>query len=221
MRLYNKITFYDSSSYYYNNPERYATDIYNMLKDTGLENYIDFDIEHIDNMFNETADFIGNVCKKYKSLNPNSIIGHAPQPPYFTQQYGNVYKLIYQKYKDYFDYFFIQYYNNGPSNTFDEIFIKSDTSVAPNTSVLELINSGIDSSYLVVGKTINGESNSDNGYVNLPNKMTSIIKQAFDTPSLSSWKKNGGEGVWYYNSQNNSDINNNDLITYFTNISKF
>jgi len=148
-----------TSGYYYNNPEQYAKDYYDLVSTAGLNNYFDLDIEHISTVqdvgqsnIDQCADFIGKVCKKLKDLNPNCEISHAPQPPYFTPQYGNIYTQIYQKYNDYFDFFNIQYYNNGPSDNFEQIFIKSDTNVAPETSILELINKGIDPSYLVVGK---------------------------------------------------------------------
>ena len=213
-------TFSQTNSYYYNNPQGYATDIYNLLKGTGLENYIDLDIEGINDMFPQVADFIGNVCKQLKSINPTCIIGSAPQPPYFCPQYGNVYNLIYKNYNLYFDYLFIQYYNNGPSQTFEQIFTKADSSVAPGTSVLELINTGMNPSYIVVGKTVAGESNSANGFIPLSTGMTPIVQQAFNTPSLSSWSKTAGVGVWYFDSQNVSSLNNSDLTTYFTSVSK-
>jgi hypothetical protein len=88
------LTFSQQTSYYYNNPGKYAMDIYNVLKGSGLENYIDLDIEGVNDMFPQTADFIGQVCKNYKSLVPGCIIGSAPQTPYFCSQYGNLYNLI-------------------------------------------------------------------------------------------------------------------------------
>ena len=214
------LTFSQSNSYYFNNPQKYATDIYNIVKGTGLQNYIDLDIEGINDMFPQVADFVGNVCKQLKTLNPSCIIGHAPQPPYFCPQFGNVYSLIYKNYNAFFDYFFIQYYNNGPSQTFQQIFTQSDSSVAPGTSVMELVNGGINPSYIVVGKTVSGESNSSNGFIPLSTGMTPIIQQAFQTPYLNTWCKSGGVGVWYYDSQNTSNLNNSDLSAYLSSVSK-
>ena len=214
------LTFCNSNSYYYNNPQKYAQDYYNLVKGTGLENYFDLDIEGINDKFTETADFIGNVCKELKRLNSRCEISHAPQMPYFTPQYGNTYELIYKNYKQYFDFFNLQLYNNGPCNSFEQIFIKSYPNVAPQTSVLELINRGIDPSYLVIGKTIAGESDSANGYVPL-DQMVSIVKQSFQTPSLSSWCKTGGVMIWYYNCQGQNAENNKALLNYFSSISKF
>ena len=84
-----------------------------------------------------------------------------------------------------------------------------------------MIASGIDPKFIIVGKTVSGESNTANGYVDLPTTMTGIIKQAFNTASLGIWCKTGGEGVWYYNSQNVMDMNNTALQSYFNSISKF
>jgi hypothetical protein len=213
-------TFIPSNSYYFNNPQKYAQDYYNLVNSSGLNNYFDLDIEGINDRFPECATFIGEVCKELKRLNPLGQISHAPQPPYFCSQFGNVYKLIYQNYNQYFDWFNMQYYNNGPSQTFTQIFTTSDIGAAPNTSVLELINSGIKASYLVVGKTVDGESNSSNGYIPLPT-LTTIIQQAFQTSSLSEWCKHGGEMIWYFNTGSLNTDNNNQLLNYFSSISKF
>ena len=168
-------------------------------------------------MFPECSNFIGTVCKQLKTLNPLCEISHAPQPPYFTSQFGNVYNLIYNKYKTYFDWFNIQYYNNGPSQSFEQIFIKSDSTVTPKTSILELINSGINASYLVMGKPVSGEANPSDGYVDL-GILKTIVKQAYSTPVLENWKNQGGEMIWYYNTQNLKSSNNISLINYFSNI---
>ena len=131
-----------------------------------------------------------------------------------------MYDLIYKNYKQYFNWFNIQYYNNGPCGNFEQIFINSYPNVAPQTSVLELINRGYDPSYLVVGKTVFGESDSSNGYIPL-SEMTNIVKQAFQTPSLKKWSKTGGEMIWYYNTGNLNSDNNKQLLNYFGLISKF
>jgi hypothetical protein len=213
------LTFCNSDCYYFNNPQKYAQDIFNFVKGTGLENYIDLDIEGINDKFPETADFIGKVCKELKRLNTRCEISQANQQPYFCSSFGNVYDLIYKNYKQYFDWLNMQFYNNGPSNNFEQIFVKSHEGFAPQTSILELINKGLDVSYLVIGKTIENESNSENGYIPLQ-EMTNIVKTAFNTPSLKSWSQQGGLMVWYYNTQNQSE-NNKELLNYFKTTSQF
>ena len=213
-------TFAPTNAYYYNNPAKYAQDIFNMVKGTGLENYFDLDIENINDMFPQCADFLGNVCKELRNLNPKCIISHAPQMPYVTPQYGNVYNLIYNNYKQYFNFWNCQFYNNGLSQTYEQIFIKSDPSAGLNTSILELINSGIDPSYLVMGKTVLGESPPSGGYIDLVT-LAGYVQQAFKNPSLSGWAKNGGCMIWYYSSQQPlNSANNNSVTNYFSTISK-
>ena len=214
------LTFINSNCYYYNNPQKYAQDYYNLVKGTGLENYFDLDIEGINDLFTECADFIGNVCKELKRLNPKCEISHAPQPPYFCSNFGNVYSIIYKNYNQYFNWFNIQYYNNGSCGNFEQIFIKSYENVAPGTSVLELINKGYDPKYLVMGKTIAGESDSSNGYIPL-NDLSNMVKQAFQTPSLNNWSQKGGEMIWYYNTGSLNSDNNKQLLNYFGTISKY
>jgi hypothetical protein len=211
-------TFIPTTSYYYNNSVQYAQDYYNLVKGTGLENYFDLDIEMIKDQFPACATFIGNVCKELKTLNPNCMISHAPQTPYFYSRYGNVYNLIYNNYNQYFDWFNIQMYNNGEQNTFEQIFIQSATTNAPKTSVTELMEAGIDPSYIVIGKSVGGTAST--GYVPFPT-LTTIVEQAFSTPSLSAWTSSGGEMIWLYDSQNLNDSNNALLLAYFTALSSY
>ena len=213
-------TFSGTTAYYYNNPAKYAQDYYTLAKSANLENYFDLDIEYINDKFPQCADFLGNVCKELRNLNPKCEISHAPQPPYFCAQFGNVYTLIYQNYKQYFSWLNIQYYNNGPSQTFDQIFIKSDIQYAPGTAILELMNKGFDPSYLVMGKVIEGEASPSAGYVPLPD-LTNMVKQAFQTPTLAGWCKTGGEFVWYFNTQGQNVDKNKQMLNYFGTISKF
>ena len=113
----------------------------------------------------------------------------------------------------------ISSYNNGPCNTFEQIFTKSYHNVAPGSSVLELINKGYDPSYLVVGKTVDGESNSSNGYIEL-SELTNIVKKSFQNTELKQWCRTGGLMIWYYNTQGQNMENNKTLLNYFGNISR-
>lgn len=214
------LTFCNPDCYYYNNPKKYAQDIFNLVKGSGLETYFDLDIEGVNDKFEETSVFLGEVCKELKRLNSRCDISHAPQPPYFWSSFGNVYDNIYKNYKQYFDFFNIQYYNNNLCNNFDQIFIKSYPNAAPQTSILELINRGYNPSYLVLGKTVQGESDISNGYVSLT-EMTNIVKTAFNTPSLSGWSKTGGLMVWYFSSQDLNSENNKQLLNYLKTTSQF
>ena len=71
-----------------------------------------------------------------------------------------------------------------------------------------------------MGKVVQGEASPSSGYVDL-NDLVNIVKQAFKTPSLNSWAIDGGEMIWFYNSQQQNIQTNKSLINYFTMISKF
>ena len=197
---------------YYQNPTQYAKDYYNLCSSAGLTSYFDLDIEMIHGDFPQCASFIGQVCQQLKILNPNCEISLSPQMPYFYSSFGNVYNLIYKNYHSFFDFMNLQLYNNGEQNTFEQIFMKSLTTNAPKTSITELIYAGIDPSYLVIGKMVNGTAQT--GFVPLTTLAT-IVKEAFNTPSLSAWTKSGGEMIFYFDTQNLSNTNNTSLLNYF------
>ena len=182
----------------------------------------------INDKFDECADFIGKICMELRKRKPSCVISHAPQTPYFNPSYASpgsdpVYTLIYNNYKTYFDWFNIQFYNNGESNTYEEIFIKSNESL-PNTSVLELMNSGIDASYIVVGKPVNIQEGNEgyiplnpstNGFGDEETSFSEMVKQAFQEPDLKPWAQNGGEMIWYYNTQQSTGANMCSVINKF------
>ena len=118
----------------------------------------------------------------------------------FLSQYGNVYNKIYNNYKTYFDFFNVQYYNNGPSDNYQQVFIASPEGYG-NVAVLQLQQAGIDGSYIVVGKPVNANEGSA-GYIPLVPTLGNIIEQAFGNPDLSQWSNSGGVMIWYYDTQN-------------------
>jgi hypothetical protein len=99
----------------------------------------------------ELIQSFGQLSQELKNVG-FEIVSHAPQHPYFTSSFGNIYTQLIQQYPSFIDFLNIQYYNNGPSQAFQEIFIQSDSS-QPMTSILELHqNKNIPLSKLVMGK---------------------------------------------------------------------
>lgn len=207
---------FSQGAYYQNNPEQLAQDVISLCGD--LNQYYDLDIEHIDDKFDECAEFLGKVCVELRRLNPSCQISHAPQPPYFTPQYQNIYNKIYENYKNYFNFFNIQYYNNGPSNSYEEIFISSSNDFS-NVAVLQLINNGIKGSYINVGKPVNENEGNAGGYVPLVPTLGDIIEKAFNNKDLGDWSSKGGVMIWYYNTQNQAPVDNDNIIEYMRRIS--
>jgi chitinase len=145
------------------------------------------------------------VAQQLKEKVPNCVISHAPQTPYFTDQWQNVYTQFYLQYKTVIDFFNIQYYNNGTSSTFEEIFINSDGTDMPGVAVAQLIQKGINPEAIVVGKPVNAQEGTQ-GYVVLnpittEGTLANDVQRAFGTASLASWASSGGMMIWYYNTQ--------------------
>lgn len=162
--------------------------------------YIDLDLEHIvassPDVAQQFVDNVGTLCQNLRKVGFHEI-SHAPQPPYFTDSYLNIYMTLYEQYKESFDFYNIQYYNNGPSQTFDQIFIESDETTTPQTAVLQLIQRGLDPSYIVVGKPSEPSQGTAGGYVDLPT-LSSFFQQAYTTPSLQQWCSSGGAMIYYF-----------------------
>lgn len=184
---------------------------------TKLANYYDLDIEGISQIPDNspTTEFLGALCQALKAQNPTCVISHAPQTPYFDPSFGSVYVNLYTTYGKYFDWYNIQYYNNGSSNTYNEIFVNSDTTSWPGVAVLQLIqDKGIAPSYIVVGKPVNASEGNAGGFVPLPTLAT-YFSQAFTDIQLQSWAKStGGSMIYYYNSQAQSGAGNTFLNDY-------
>jgi len=181
--------------------------------------YYDLDVEHIDDNFPQCAQFLGEVSKALKAGKPGCIVSHAPQTPYFTPSYGNVYSLVYQNYAPYIDFFNIQYYNNGPSQTYDEIFINGEA------AVYALIQGGMNPSYIAVGKAAQAGQVTNESFVPLyipgdnSNTMTGFVQQAYGDSRLNGWTTSGGVMVWYFNTQGQPDADDNpSILGYFSNI---
>ena len=196
--------------------EGLAADLFQICG-TKLSKYYDLDIEGISQIADNTAttNFLGAVCQALKAQNPACVVSHAPQTPYFDPAFGSVYVNLYKSYGQYFDWYNIQYYNNGPSSTYNEIFVDSDNTSWPGVAVLQLIHDkAIAPSYIVVGKPVNSSEGDAGGFVPLPTLAT-YFGQAFTDPQLQSWATSaGGSMIWYYNSQAPAGAGNTFLNEY-------
>ena len=200
-----------------NGPSNLATDIISL---SGPDiSYYDLDIEQINGNFTQCAQFLGALSQALKTIKKGCIVSHAPQTPYFTPAFGNVYSLIYQNYAPYIDFFNIQYYNNGPSSTYDEIFINGQA------AVYALMQGGMNPSYIVVGKAAQSDQVTAESFVplyiegNNSQTMTGFVQQAYGDSRLNGWSVSGGVMVWYFNTQGTEDADANpSIMSYFANI---
>ena len=99
---------------------------------------------------------------------PNHIITHAPQAPYFKQEYyrNGGYVTVNNKVGNTIDFYTVQFYNQGNTeyNSYNELFIKA-TGVFSGTSVKEIMNRGVPLKKIVVGKPATKADVMNTGYV--------------------------------------------------------
>jgi len=122
---------------------------------------VDFDLEgvHEKSCNNGYNDFAGNGSKTVKNLfninNLDSIVTHAPQPPYFsptTDPWEFDYIQIVQRGGDAIDWINIQYYNNPNAMPYGgNPFLPSITQPM-SANIADLLQKGIPSEKIVIGK---------------------------------------------------------------------
>jgi len=137
----------------------YGTFAANWAVAQGLDG-VDFDLENFGSSFStttlttaQTIQWVVDATNTARSiLGSSGIITHAPQPPYFGNVYSfsNAYTQIYNAAPS-INFLLIQYYNNGPATTYEEIFTSGEgkTSVSEISSLL-----GIPLNKIVVGKPV-------------------------------------------------------------------
>jgi hypothetical protein len=162
--------------------------------------------------YNTFAAWLGNLSKSLKSL--SLMVTHAPQTPYFHEDYGNVYNVIEHSYGEHIDFYNIQYYNQGPNNyyvTYNDVF---EFDMEYHASVNELVAAGIPVGKVVVGKPVPTEdfTPSPDGVLNLwsadygETTMTTIVGTALhsSTPNVQGWSSDGGLMVWFWQNSGQS-----------------
>lgn len=119
---------------------------------------IDFDLENFGRDFtfagmstDAVLNWVVDATNTARTImGANAVICHAPQPPYFGNfGWANGYGKLYQR-APHIDFFLVQYYNNGPTNTYETIFISNSN----GASVTQIAALGIPMSKIVVGKPV-------------------------------------------------------------------
>jgi len=159
---------------------------------------VDFDLENFGGGFTaggmntaNTIKWVADATNTARSiLGANAIITHAPQFPYFgyNQGFGNGYGLAYAQAPS-IDFLLIQYYNNGKSDTYQEIFVSLN-----GGSISEIAKSGIPLEKLVVGKPV--LQNDGNDWISA-SAFHSIVEQA-----STNLKWNAGVMGWEWHDAN-------------------
>jgi hypothetical protein len=124
------------------------------------------------------------------------LISHAPQAPYFIvnkAQYPNgAYQTVHKQVGSSIDWYNTQFYNQGSSgyDTCTTLLTQSGGAF-PGTSLFEIINSGVTSSKLLIGKPATAAGATNTGYM-APSALATCLSQA----SAQGW--NAGVMLWQY-----------------------
>lgn len=145
---------------------------------------MDFDLENFGRNFafgalstTQTVQWVADATNAARTiLGSSAIITHAPQPPYFGANSGwdDGYTKIY-KLAPSINFFLVQFYNNGPTNTYESMFLNN----ANGGSVTSMVAGGIPMNKIVIGKPVHANDIGDvtQGY-NTAAEMHSIVTQA-------------------------------------------
>jgi chitinase len=110
------------------------------------------------------------------------LISHAPQAPYFIvnkAQYPNgAYQTIHKEVGDSIDWYNTQFYNQGSTgyDTCTTLLTKSGGAF-PGTSLFEIIDSGVTSSKVLIGKPAAAAGATNTGYMD-PSALATCVSQA-------------------------------------------
>lgn len=181
-------------------PDFTCTKLANFVKDNKLDGV---DLDYEDNAAMEQGiaeDWLIKCTKAIRRVLPvgQYILTHAPQAPYFmgTSHYPqNGYIKIHQQAGDLIDWYNMQFYNQESStyDTYETLFLKANGWSA-GTSVQELVQKGIPSNKIVIGKPATRGDAYNTGYTE-PSLLASLISRA---KTEVSW--NAGVMAWQYKS---------------------
>jgi len=131
-------------------------------------------------------------------LGPTAWISHAPQPPYFGTQYSywsNGYSQVYLAAPT-IDYFLVQFFNNGPTNGYQSIFVTNQ-----GEAILEIVTYGVPLNKIVVGKSVLLSDADTSSYMNA-SAINALVVQANTSANWSvgvfgwAWHDNTTNKVW-------------------------
>lgn len=168
---------------------------------------VDIDWEDNDAMNNGKGEaWLITFQRRLREIIPNHIITHAPQAPYFKQEYypNGAYISVHKAVGNTIDFYNVQFYNQLETkyDSYNELFIAA-TSTFSGTSVKEIIQRGIPSNKIIVGKPVTAADASNTGWVNTSD-LGKWVNMAYQT---MNWY--GGIMFWQYVSDSDfSAINN-------------
>ncbi|KZK97551.1 MULTISPECIES: glycosyl hydrolase family 18 protein [unclassified Pseudovibrio] len=159
------------------------------------------------------VNFLVSLSQKLKAALPSdqSIITHAPQPPYLDPTwYGGPYLKVMEQAHDVIDYLNIQYYNNSPwvgDTPADETRLVAGTTGNPpqSTSIVGLQKAGIPAEKLLVGKPTakgNAGPSANNGYI----PAEDLVEYVIDPLNKAEQEFGGAMGWQFAKSPESPDL---------------
>ena len=150
------------------NAVQVATNLANFVKDNMFDG-VDIDYEHNSAMEAGTGKpWLKDFTIALRNQLPGYIISHAPQAPYFSSEYYDnlSYTELDQEIGHLIDFYNVQFYNQGRDtySSYDELFVHSTNGIFSSTAVKDIINRGVPSEKIVVGKPAL-PIDANNGYV--------------------------------------------------------
>ncbi|EIW74227.1 glycoside hydrolase family 18 protein [Coniophora puteana RWD-64-598 SS2] len=137
-----------------------------------------------------------NFTKELRAKLPQGqyILTHAPVAPWFSpapKWGGGGYLKVNQEVGDMIDWYNVQFYNQGTSEYADcDGLLTKSTSAWPQSSLFEIVASGVDQDKLVIGKP--GTATDANNGVIAPATLATCVSQAH----AKGW--NAGVMSWQY-----------------------
>jgi chitinase len=106
---------------------------------------------------------------KLRQLLPHHIISHAPQAPYFKEEFyrNGAYITIDRQAGHTIDFYMVQFYNQGDTkyDSYEQLFTKATGGAFPGTSVKEIAARGVPLQKIVVGKPVVQADAANTGWV--------------------------------------------------------
>jgi chitinase len=106
---------------------------------------------------------------KLRELLPHHIIAHAPQAPYFKEEFyrNGAYMTVHRQVGHTIDYYMVQFYNQGDTkyDSYEQLFTKATGGAFPGTSVKEIAARGVPLQKIVVGKPVVQADAANTGWV--------------------------------------------------------
>ena len=118
---------------------------------------------------------------------PNHVLTHAPQAPYFKNEYytHGAYKTVHDSVGSLIDFYMVQFYNQVDSkyDTYNELFVHASGSDFNGTAIKQIADRGIPLRKIVIGKPILPSDASNTGWIS----MEDLSKFAIEGYKKMGW----------------------------------